>query len=634
VPNLNKNQQSTNNKSDVLHTARRCRHYAMCKVDFFGTGVCPSGKKNHFVSFYPQGMMDITAAVLENRIPVTTGLLDVANECTLCGICDTQCYFVTELRPFGVFQTLKNYLDDYLQSNEPVEIPSDEFLNKLRSITGDKYATNDPALLIAYANDPFPNSSETMPRYVVVPSDTHQVSEIVKLCRREELEYTIRGNGSSAMGFVLGSGVIIDTIRMKKMEFDTSNRAVTIGAGISAFELQKEAVARGYRVNAAEPSALYCANIMCSGLFSLFSSSYGTGADNFIDAQFVSKEGDIFALSQRDAPNLYGFSKSDPPIQEICTQAVVKLHPIEEDESAIAVPFSDMQSAIGYAKKLNRRHIGLGIGVLGGEYLSTFISPTAELAETLRNVFHKELGIEYLVVVLGNKHHLDAARDMAPVVFEQELMRALILGIPALGEEGLIQILQGMEGEAKLYEILAKPEMLPIIEAALDSSPKLLSEVVDPDFKFFYEKLYSRPELTDMLWLNTFRIVSSRMGRDGHLIVSILYVPLDDIPQIEEIHKGFKEVVNSNGVRGEFGFLTPIDQGAMGIFEWDMYLDHADPEEVAKMRKAMEKVGAMVERFSKQDPRVLWIGDVLNKGFSRKEAYLYHGASFSEDKYE
>jgi len=369
---------------------------------------------------------------------------------------------------------------------------------------------------------------------------------------------------------------------------------------------------------------------MCSGLFSLFSSSYGTGTDNLIDAEFVSKEGDIFALSQRTAHNLYGFAKSEPPIQDICTQAVVKLHPIEEDESAIAVPFSDMQSAIAYAEKLNRRHIGLGIGVLGGEYLSTFISPTSELAQTLRNVFHKELGIEYLVVVLGNKHHLDAARDMAPVVLEQEVMKALMLGIPALGEDGIIQILRGLEGEEKPYEILAKPEMLPLIETALDSSPQRLSEAVDSDLKSFYERLYSRSELTNMLWLNTFRIVSSRMGRDGHLIVSIVYVPLDNIPQVEAIHHAFKDLTHTCGVRGEFGFLTPVDQGAMGIFEWDMYLDHADPVEVEKMQKAMAKVGPMLEKFTQKDPRVLWIMDVLNKGFSRKEGYLYHGTSFSK----
>lgn len=627
--NSSNKKELTMNPTGVLHTAKSCRHYAMCKIDFLGTGVCPSGEKNHFVSFYPQGMMDVTAAVFENRIPVTTGLVEVANECTLCGICDLQCHFVTELRPFSVFQTLKSYLDDYLKSNDPIDVPPDEFLNKLRSITGDKYATNDPAHLIAYSNDPAPVSFETVPKYSVVPCNTQQVAEIVNLCRREGMNYKVRGNGSSVMGFVLSNGLIIDTTRMNKMEFDISNRAVTIGAGISAFELQKEAAARGYRVNAAEPSALYCANIICSGIFSLFSSSYGTAADNIIDAEFVSNEGEIFALSQRDAPNLYGFNKNEPPIQDICTQAVIRLHPVLEDESAIAVPFSDMQSAISYAEKLNKRNIGLGIGVLGGEYLSTFISPTSELAETLRNVFQKDLGIEYLVIVLGNKHHLEAARDIATVVFENDLMSALILGVPGLDEEELLQILRGMEGEAKPYEILAKPEMLPIIETVLDPSAKKLSETVDPDLQHFYEKLYSRTELTDMLWLNTFRIVSSRMGRDGHIVAFIIYVPLDNIPQIEEIHIAFKDVANNSGVRGEFGFLTPIDQGAMGVFEWDMYLDHTDPEEVKKMQKAIEKTGAMLDGFSKQDSRVLWIRDVFSKGFSRKEAFLYHGANFS-----
>ena len=95
---------------------------------------------------------------------------------------------------------------------------------------------------------------------------------------------------------------------------------------------------------------------------------------------------------------------------------------------------------------------------------------------------------------------------------------------------------------------------------------------------------------------------------------------------MEEIHKEFKELTEKCGVRGEFGFLTPVDQGAMGIFEWDMYVDHADPAEAEKMRKAMAKAGDMIDSFSKKDPRVLWIRDVLNKGFSRKEAYLYYGA--------
>jgi hypothetical protein len=40
--------------STPYEIARNCRHYAMCKIDFLGSGVCESGLEKHFVSFYPR----------------------------------------------------------------------------------------------------------------------------------------------------------------------------------------------------------------------------------------------------------------------------------------------------------------------------------------------------------------------------------------------------------------------------------------------------------------------------------------------------------------------------------------------------------------------------------------------------
>ena len=44
-------------------TARNCRHYAMCKIDFLGSGVCASGLEKHFASYYPQGRMILYEAL-------------------------------------------------------------------------------------------------------------------------------------------------------------------------------------------------------------------------------------------------------------------------------------------------------------------------------------------------------------------------------------------------------------------------------------------------------------------------------------------------------------------------------------------------------------------------------------------
>jgi hypothetical protein len=259
--------------------ASRCRHYAMCKIDFLGTGVCAAGKAHHYVSYYPQGRMDIYHALARGLIPVTEGLVDIARTCTLCGICDKQCYFVTELRPMKVMKALKEYVDAYLKTNQPLtEVTEDSILKQLKFAVGDPHASNDPAVLAAYADDPFPFTQRKMPQYVVLPGSDREARDIVDICNHYNIPYAVRGNGSSVIGMVMSEGLVMDMNRMKKISLDTANWLAEIGPGVSAFDLQTEAHKHGLRANTAEPSALVCANIMCSGIFSTFSNAYGTGA--------------------------------------------------------------------------------------------------------------------------------------------------------------------------------------------------------------------------------------------------------------------------------------------------------------------------------------------------------------------
>jgi hypothetical protein len=133
--------------------------------------------------------------------------------------------------------------------------------------------------------------------------------------------------------------------------------------------------------------------------------------------------------------------------------------------------------------------------------------------------------------------------------------------------------------------------------------------------------------MSDILWLNTFRIISARMGRDGHVVAFILYVPLDNLDQIIEIDRAFSKVAEKNGVRGDFGFVTPMDRGRFAVLEWDMYLDHTDNAQIQHMQSAMADVGQLIADFEQQDPRILWIRYVFNQGCSRKESWFYHGAT-------
>ena len=611
-------------KTYILQTARRCRHYAMCKIDFLSTGLCPGAIDRPFVSFFPQGRMDLFSGVYEKRIPVTKELVHIVESCNLCGICDKQCHFVTGLRPLNVMKALKEYVQDFQEDgNTPEESKPDKFLLELRAITGEKWASSDPAILFPYADDPCPASPFKMPRYAVMPSDASEIGEIIKLCVAEEMPYAVRGNGSSVIGFVMSDGLVMDMNRMKCIRFDEKNWCVYVQPGVSAFELQKEAVKKGYRVNTAEPSALVCANIMCSGIFSNFSHSYGILADNYINAEFVGHDGKLFDLNRPDAPNLFSNDKGGRKSPGVCTEVGVKLYSIPEDEEGLIVPFPDMERALSFASELGKRRIGNAVGVLGGEYLSVFVSPTDELARNIKDFFSRTLGIKYAVLVIADKYDRKIIQEMEKTIISQKLMTLLILGLADLNGNESLSMIEEYAGDREPYEILSDEKILPLLESLIDSSPESLAGAVPKKLRDFYRGLYSRPKMTDMVWLSMFRIISSRMGRYKHPVSFILYVPMDNIPLIMEIDSEFKRIGEKHNIHNDYGFITPLDMGKRAVYEYDYYVDHTNDEDRKNCLNAMAEAAEMIEGYCSRANGVKWIKSVLYQGFCRSENLLY-----------
>ncbi len=604
--------------------AAQCRHYAMCKIDFLQTGLCPPGENNHYVSYYPQGRMDLYDALAKGLIPVTERLVDIADTCTLCGICDKQCHFVTELRPMKVMRALKEYVDSHLAENKKVvKIEEDDILRQFKKIVGEKNATNDPAILVTYSNDPAPMAKPQMPQYIVLPSNRDEVKDIVSICNKFKIPFAVRGNGSSVFGIVMSEGVVLDMGRDKEITIDRDNWKVNTGAGVSAFDLQQEAEKNGFRVNSAEPSAIVCSNIMCSGILSTFSNTYGTGADNYVDAEFVSNKGEAFDLNDKIGPNLFGFDKQGSPSPGICTGASIKLHKVTEDEEGIGIPFSSFDEAAIFCRDLSHRRIGISIAMLGGEYISTFISPTSDLAEKVKTLFIETLGIKFLVVVIGDKYAVETIKKMTPVTIDDKLFRLMMLSLPQMVEGEWIEMLGDIETDVNLFELFCKEEMYPLLETVLDPSPESIGAIVPEDLRDFYTQLYSRPEMTNLAWLSTFRILSSRMGRFKHVVAFIGYAPLDKLEVIKQMIGEFKRIGDKYELKHDYGFITPVDLGKRAILEYDFYIDHTDPAEIQQMLRAMGEAGPMIGELSQKHKGIQWINTILFQGFSRKENFLY-----------
>lgn len=608
---------------EELKTAKNCRHYAMCKIDFLGSGVCDSGLEKHFVSFYPQGRMILYEALAENKVTVTEKCLEIADSCNLCGKCDYQCYFLNEMRPTKVMEALKNHVETFIKNGGKIKSTGDDIiLTEIKRIVGVDWATNDEAITITYSHDLSAISDPKMPDYVVMPNTKEEIASLVKLFNKNKITYTIRGNGQNLLGFAVNEGAIIDLNRMKTIEFDEKNWLVKVGPGVAAFDLQKQAQKRGFRINAAEPAALVCANIMCSGIMSTFSTTYGINADNFIDAEFVDKNGSFFSLNDISSPNLYSYKnlqhKNSPGI---CVSANIRLHPFTDDESGILVPFQTLDSALAFIKNCSIRHIGLALGIVGAEYISTFLSPTKKSASEIKNVFINKLGIPFLVVVIGDKFAIRSIGEMGFPFFDQRLFRALYLGLPSLKSAKWLDLIKELSDDEP-YSYLRIKSFADLLETALSPSPDLYSQEIDPDLKPFFEKLFSRDEMTDLVWLNMYRIMSTRLGRKKPFLPVLIYLPIDN-GLIEELNDKFRLIAEKYQIDNDFGFITPIDNGKRCIFEYDYFYDYNDPDEIRRIRQAGTEANTLVDEYSVKTGTVKGHPYVLYQGFCRKENLLY-----------
>jgi hypothetical protein len=607
---------------ETLKTAKNCRHYAMCKIDFLGNGVCASGLEKAYVSFYPQGRMGLYAALAEHKIQVTEKCVEIADSCDLCGRCDYQCCFITELRPVRVMKALKEGIAEYIASGGTVEKAiKDPLLRQMRNIVGDEWATNDRGIAVTYSLDPCPLASLKMPEYVVMPHTREEISSLLKLFKAKRIPWVVRGNGTNILGVALSEGAVIDLNRMKGITFDEKNWSARIGPGVTAFDLQQEASKRGFRVNVAEPAAVVTGSLTCSGILSLFSTAYGTSGDNYIDAEFVDQNGDYFSLNEKDAPNLFAFSKSGDETPGICTAVSMKLHPVTDDEAGVLVPFDSLENAVRFSKDCAVRRIGLAIGVLGVEYVSGFIAPTHQLAAEVKDILRNKLGISFLVLIIGDRYAMRSIKEMGYPLIDQRLFRTISLGLPSLGSAGWLDLLTSLS-EDESFSYLKVEGFTDLAETALAPSAAQLAQTFDPDLRSFYEKVYARPEITDLVWLNMFRITSSRIGREKHFFPLLMYLPLD-YGLINEMSEKFKEIADRYQLKNEFGFVTPIDSGKRCIFEYDYFVDQNDADEISRIEQAALEASDVIEDCTARTGTIRWLKYILHQGYCRKENLLY-----------
>lgn len=177
----------------------------------------------------------------------------------------------------------------------------------LRASLGER-ATDAAHHRMAYSRDwsPRPREMTDLPDIVVVPQDTDEVVELVRVALKYELPVVPFAGGTGMGGGVVAwkGGIMVETKALNKvLEIDPGNMSVTVQAGITIWELNERLAAQGLWLPHQPESKRACtigASIGCDN-DSTFGVRYGKILDCLTDAVVVTGRGEAVRLGHRKA---------------------------------------------------------------------------------------------------------------------------------------------------------------------------------------------------------------------------------------------------------------------------------------------------------------------------------------------
>jgi hypothetical protein len=268
---------------------------------------------------------------------------------------------------------------------------------------------------------------------------------------------------------------------------------------------------------------------------------------------------------------------------------------------------------------LGKRKVGLSLAILSAKYLAEFLSPTPQISKDFEHICKNYLKLNWVVSVIGTKDDQKIVEEMAECTMDQPLMKSLILGAPrfsALRNSEFLKILS--EEDDPLKALFAGP-MRKHLEKSLDPSPEQVAKVYDKDLQDYFKKVYSKPEMTDVVWLHAFRILPTRMLRQRMFMGPGGSIWTGDVDHMLEWIQMFADVGDKYNLEHSLGFITPLDQGNFAYMEYDYFYDHNDPDLGNKISKTF--IETMEQSYVMG--KVVTLLDYLFKGMYRKEHVLY-----------
>ncbi len=220
-----------------------------------------------------------------------------------------------------------------------------EIINQLESIVGRENVLYHKEDTIVYEQDAF--VMRAIPDFVVFPTTTSNVSEIVKLANREGIPIVARGAGTGISGGAIpvAGGIMISLTKMNRiLEIDLKNRLAVVEPGVVNLELTKVVSPYGL-FYAPDPSSQMVCTLggnVAENAGGIHCIAYGVTTNHILGLEVVLPDGEVveFGGKSLDSPgyDLVGIMVGSEGTLGIVTKIILRLtHRAEAIGTMIAI---------------------------------------------------------------------------------------------------------------------------------------------------------------------------------------------------------------------------------------------------------------------------------------------------------
>ncbi|WP_059173751.1 glycolate oxidase subunit GlcD [Bacillus sp. FJAT-27445] len=238
---------------------------------------------------------------------------------------------------------------------------SNEVKRKFIDIVSDENYEDSQTSRLVYSYDATPNF-QALPEAVISPRNTHEVSEVLKICNEYGIPVVPRGSGTNLCGGTcpIEGGIVLLFKHMNKiLEIDEANLTITVQPGVVTSQIIQAVEAKGL-FYPPDPGSMKISTIggnineNAGGLRGL---KYGVTRDYVIGLEAVLPNGDTIRTGGKLAKDVAGYDFTRLFVGSegtlcIITEAILKLLPLPETKKTGLALFGDLESAARAVSKI------------------------------------------------------------------------------------------------------------------------------------------------------------------------------------------------------------------------------------------------------------------------------------------